>query len=244
MSEHPESKTESRGLLYIATGEKFVDEAVASALTFREHMPAVPIALFTDLPRRAGDGFDHVGVVENPRYGFIDKIAPLKESPFDRTVFLDTDTVAVAPVDDLFELLDRFDIAAAHAPLRERYHLPEACPSSFPELNTGVIAYRKSAAFDRLVDEWLRLYHQLIEPGKRLPPNQPSFREALYASDLRLNVLTPEYNLRTCFSFLVGGKAHVKIVHARGEAAADALAELRQPHRRSEPWVRRREDDE
>jgi len=47
-----------------------------------------------------------------------DKILPLLDSPFNRTVFLDTDTQVCSEFFELFDLLDRFDLAVAHAPWR------------------------------------------------------------------------------------------------------------------------------
>ena len=39
---------EDRGILYFATGAKYVAEAVASAESAKKLMPGVPIALVTD----------------------------------------------------------------------------------------------------------------------------------------------------------------------------------------------------
>jgi hypothetical protein len=65
--------------------------------------------------------------------------------------------------------------------------------------------------------------------------DQPAFREALYTSDLRFAVLTPEYNLRACFPYFLGGNVEVKLIHARGHCLDEALAGLRAPPRRCCP---------
>ena len=49
----------------------------------------------------------------------------------------------------------------------------------------------------------------------------------MYASDLRLTVLTSEYNLRACFPYFLGGDAEVKIIHARGHCLDEAIAHQR-----------------
>jgi hypothetical protein len=43
---------------------------------------------------------------------------------------------------------------------------------------------------------------------------------------MRFAILTPEYNLRTCFPFFIGGNAEVKILHDRGESLREAIATL------------------
>lgn len=215
----------SRGILYVATGERYRDEAAQSAASFKATMPDVPIAIVTDDTASAGRHgcFDVVVEHERPEYSYMDKALPLNASPYDATLFVDTDTYSLAPCYEVFELLDHFELALAHAPLRAHFYFPPSCPASFPELNTGVIAYRKSDGFSSLVDAWIASF-------ERQPPggdDQPAFREALLASRLRFAVLTPEYNLRTCFAYFLGGNAEVKIVHDRGASLRRAIERLR-----------------
>jgi hypothetical protein len=213
------------GILYVATGERYQEETRRSASSFKATMPDVPVAIFTDDPavaRNAGC-FDVVRELTDCQHSYIDKLRPLVQSPFEWTLFLDTDTYSAAPCYELFDLLDRFDLAVAHAPLRAHFHFPPSCPISFPELNTGVIAYRNTRAFQALVANWLAIFEsQPLEYD-----DQPAFREALYASNLRFAVLTAEYNLRACFPYFLGGNAEVKIIHARDHCLDEAIATLR-----------------
>lgn len=213
------------GLVYIATGQKFIAEAERSVASFKALMPDLPAALFKDADSVLSTDarFDTVRLVSQPAYGCIDKIMTLKDSPFERTLFLDTDTHCVAPCQELFELLDRFDYAAAHAPVRTCWE-GARCPRSFPELNTGVILYQNNDRFGELVDSWFGTYQQHLQLAEPPPHDQPAFREAAFRSSARLSVLPPEYNLRTCFSYFIGGNAQVKILHGRGRNLADALA--------------------
>jgi hypothetical protein len=215
----------SRGILYVATGARYRAEAARSASSFKSTMPDIPIALCTDDPDAAGGlgCFDTVVKHADARHSFIDKARPLAASPFERTLFLDTDTHSLSACYEVFDLLDHFDLAVAHAPLRGHFYFPPSCPASFPELNTGVIAYRMSSGFASLVDGWVSSF-ETQPPGA---DDQPAFREALLASRLRFAVLTPEYNLRTCFAYFLGGNADVKIVHDRGASLDRALALLK-----------------
>jgi hypothetical protein len=201
------------GILYIATGRRHLAEMLVSARSVRRHMPNVPIVVYTDQADLPADVFDEIRRIDQPRHSFIDKIAPLCETPFERTIFLDTDTLACAPFFDLFEILDRFDLALAHAPYR--HDRPFVTPNCFAELNTGVLAYRRSSEMIALFQDWLRLYEKEVAATGRMDSDQPAFREALYRSEIQPYVLPTEYNLRTVMPAAVG-RCKVRIIHGRG----------------------------
>ncbi|HZO61948.1 MAG TPA: hypothetical protein VFB35_03105 [Gaiellaceae bacterium] len=205
------------GVLYVACGDRYVEAAAASARSVRAVMPGVPIALGTDGP--APDGFDQVVPVAEPD-GYRAKIRGMLASPFDRTLALDADTYAAADVSEAFGVLDEFDVAAAHAPNRVTLDLDDV-PDSFPELNTGVIAFRRNERVQRLLEAWLEEYDRLA-PQKPPSKDQPSFRRALYRADVRPAVLPPEFNLR----FWMAGfhNQPVRILH--GWADADTYARV------------------
>ena len=50
------SEDAERGIVYIAAGKEFVDEARISAESAKAVMPDVPITLFTDVDADAGGG--------------------------------------------------------------------------------------------------------------------------------------------------------------------------------------------
>jgi hypothetical protein len=213
----------STGVIYIATGKKFIGEACNSAASLKSVMPNVPLTIFCDEQLETAY-FENVIRINAPRYGFLDKITHISLSPYDLTLFLDTDTYVYEDISDLFTLLEEFDIAATHAPYRAVYQVP-GVPDSFPELNTGVILFKKTPQIMRSFSEWQNLYKrdlrkeiQWLHPlGERLfkgdLPDQPTFREALYRSNLRIATLTSEYNCRFNFPGFVHNK--VKILHGR-----------------------------
>src|SRR6476620_9232652 len=99
------------GVLYIAFGRQHRREAAASIASLRRFHPHLPCCLIAesdldDLP-------SNVEVLmreAETKYPLRAKARYLRESPFDRTLVLDTDTTTVRPIDGLFHLLDRFDI--------------------------------------------------------------------------------------------------------------------------------------
>ena len=50
--------------------------------------------------------FDCIELHPEPKFTYRDKIQPLFLSPFEKTLFLDTDTELIGRVDDLFDLLE------------------------------------------------------------------------------------------------------------------------------------------
>jgi len=218
----------STGVLYIATGRRHLDEMLGSARSVRRHLPGVPIVLYTDQGDLPDGVFDEVRRIEQPRHSFIDKIAPLCETPFERTIFLDTDTLVCGPVLDLFEILDRFDLALAQAPYR--HDRPFVTPNCFVEMNTGVLAYRRTPEMIALFRDWLRLYEKEVVETGRMDSDQPAFREALYRSPISFATLPPEYNLRTVMPAAVG-RCAVRIIHGRGPDMAELERWVNASHR-------------
>ena len=135
------------GILYVATGDKFVSEAAESARSLKSHMD-VPVALITDQPEAPGV-FNQLISIENPQYGFGDKVMNIHRSPFEKTVFVDNDTYFADEISEVFDLLDQYQLAAAHSPWRIAHPLPDT-PDAFTEYNTGVIAFRDCPETDLL----------------------------------------------------------------------------------------------
>ena len=156
-----------------------------------------------------------------PTTSWADKPVALSERVIDdqRTLFLDTDTRICGDIGELFEVLDAFELAAAHAPIRLGPHQPAAlstrAPTSFPELNTGVIAYRGTNAMRQLFERWRSLHAETLRSAGPSLGDQATFRVALYESDVRFTVLPPEYNCRFTFPTYLHGP--VRILHGRGD---------------------------
>jgi hypothetical protein len=127
----------------------------------------------------------------------------------------------------LFDILDRFEIAASHASWRfspglnhskttiaTEYYADADAPFSFVDFNTGVVLFRKSERVTEFFLEWKNVYEQQLKNVACYPANdQAAFRIALWKSDLRLYVLPPEYNFRGDFPGFLG--ASLSIIHGR-----------------------------
>ena len=90
--------------------------------------------------------------------GFAGKLCSFPDTPYDHTLFLDTDTLVRKPLDEMFKLLDKFDIAVAPGPMTQKpvddADLLNEIPNTFPELNTGVILYRKTDKMKNFLEKW------------------------------------------------------------------------------------------
>lgn len=194
------------GVLYVATGDEFVEEAKISADTVRKSETDTSIAIVTDQPRNL-DNFDDIIVLSDPSYGFYDKIQGMRQTPYDKTIFLDTDTHVWEDISELFDILEEFDIAATHNQNRDLYtDLSLGVPEAFPEYSSGVVVFDKLVT-NGFFENWSKIY-QDDHPG-----DQPSFRKALYECDLRLATIPREYNLSPRYPSHV--VKSIKIFHGR-----------------------------
>lgn len=183
------------GVILVARGTGYLELACQSAASLRRHEPGLDVDLFTDspLPAAAAGLFARVHPV--PDSGTRDKIACMARSRFDRTLFLDCDTLVLNPLGDLFDLLERFDLAVCHdvrrasALIRQGWQV--RTPYAFPQLNTGVLLWRRGPAMARFLADWGTAY-----AAAGLARDQCSFRDLLWLSDLRFHILPEEFNLR------------------------------------------------
>jgi Nucleotide-diphospho-sugar transferase len=189
----------------------YFEEALYSASSAKRHMPDISITLFTDVDT-SSDIVDTIVHIESPNYDLRDKVQYMKQSPYEYTLFLDTDTYICQPIYELFDMLDRFEIAAVHEGGHQGYPVPDI-PDSFPEFNSGVILFRNIERVHQLFDHWLTKYDSEVWLVRGRHFDQPALREMLYKSDLSLGILTSQYNCR----FIDGGYVvgSVKILHRR-----------------------------
>lgn len=211
------------GILYVAVGSGYLKETSDSFRSLRLVHPDIPVVIFTDRPKEftERDANTQVIFLEDTNGTSHDKIRGISRSPFNKTIFLDTDTIILRSLDDISIILDKYDLAMAFDPIRDDYPQPEI-PDGFATLNSGVMAYRRCEILQKLFSEWLAAFHsQEILPGQTAR-DQPPLRKLLYKSNVRLLTLPDEYNLRVIFPYLVGGNAYPRILHGRGSQLDEA----------------------
>jgi hypothetical protein len=211
--------------MYSAMGRKYIEEAMdaaRSSLRFND----LPHLLFADEevadppPGLAVVRFDPVS-----EYPWVDRIANMRRSPFERTLYLDSDAVVVGEIGHVFEVLDNYDVAAAFSPGHRGLDDP-AVPVAFCEFNCGVIAWRTSERTADFLRDWEATHRAWIEedvlpgapgnptnPSLSWPGDQPAFRRCAWQHGMAVYVLPHEYNLRIGLTSTVVGP--VRIIHGR-----------------------------
>ncbi len=207
------------GILYSATGDRYLAEALSSARSSLR-FNSVPHVIFTDgeasLPAHEEErlSIEKCRASGNP---FADKIGNMARSAFERSIFLDSDTYVAADLTHLFEVLEKFDMAACWAGYRGRRD--REVPAAFYEFNTGVVAWRANALTKSFFADWLDTYEQLTRERPFTPIahasgyEQPAFRRCAWRHDVRIYVLGPEYNYRTRQPGTVIDR--VRVIHGR-----------------------------
>lgn len=223
----PEHRSAGRNcIVFACSGARYAHEAVVAARQVKAVMPEIDILGFAD-----GDGcrvfagsglFAQAFEIPDPARSYIDKAKIDVPAAYDRALFLDTDVHVVQRLDTVFELLERFEIVAAHEPTRFttdaafKTLLDWGAPRGFPECNSGVIGFQNTDRVRAFFAAW-RAKHRELHDGSTPPikVDQPSFRLALWESDLRLYILPPEFNFRHTMPGFVGGYYGVMILHGR-----------------------------
>jgi len=208
------------GIMYSAAGEPFVAEALAAARSSLRYNRA-PHVLFASPVPACGEeeealSFESFEPSDNP---YVDKIANMRRSPFERTIFLDSDTFVVGEIAHMLHLLDHYDIAAALSPGIRVW--PDAeVPTAFYAFNTGVVAWRANGKTADFLAGWQDTYQTWLRedpfPGAGLTrgtADQAAFRRCAWEHDVRIAVLGPEYNYRTIWPQTVVGA--VRVIHGR-----------------------------
>ena len=168
----------NRGVVYCCHGRNgFLLEAINSAKSVRATSPSLKVCLFhgydeSVLKSHDTSIFTDIRKIQFPNdiserfsghmKGFLGKLCAITDSPYEETLFLATDTKILNPIDSMFDLLKKFDMGIAPGPMTQNpvdeKDLLNEIPDTFPEVNTGVILYRKTPKMIRFLEEWKTTY--------------------------------------------------------------------------------------
>ncbi len=190
--------TTSKGVIYIAINKPWTKEAIYSAKSVKKYCKGVSTTLFTNCMVES-KYIDNVKIYESLT-GKRFKFDYLDKSPYDYSLYLDSDTEIRYDISELFTILDKFDIALRHNMARAsgitinlgKKH--SGIPYSFPGFNGGVILFRKTEKVEKFIKLWRELYYKYKKEFGETK-DQPSLRVALWESDLKIYSLPLEYNL-------------------------------------------------
>lgn len=191
------------GVIYIATGkELFLKEAKISAKSVRKYNKDIGISIFVDEKNKFEDNenlFDSIHFVENPEFGFGDKIYAMINTPYHKTIYLDCDTIVAGDITEIFNMLDEYDVAASNPPFKNTNYKPDS-------FQAGIVFYKMSEVVKKFLNSWNDNYDRINDGN-----DQPSFRRMILQLPISLFIFPPNYNFRSPFASYVNGV--VKIFH-------------------------------
>ncbi|NEP26396.1 FkbM family methyltransferase [Moorena sp. SIO3I6] len=156
------------GVIFLAIGEKFKQEFLNAYKFFNKSNPTIPISLFTDCAMGELDGCTVYPLNENKNPHKL-KVDILKNSPYQKTLFLDTDTLVVADISEIFSLLDDCDLCIAREPNVDYSKHPYKFIGykSHKYINTGVFAFKKCEFITKMIDGWITMISQRNDSDMR-----------------------------------------------------------------------------
>lgn len=208
------------GIIFAATGDLYLKNAIRAADSVRRFHPDLPIHLFTDLAGEESIGksqtnpFTSISLIPNPHRR--SKIECMANSPFEHTLYLDTDVKLAGEISHLFKVLEKYDIALCHEHRRSQAKMAVSwqieLPNSFPQFNSGVVLFKKNPVTDAFFRQWAENYQ-----AAGIKQDQVTLRELLWTSEVKFFVLPPEYNIRYLKYALIWSPLEVipRIYHLR-----------------------------
>jgi hypothetical protein len=217
----------TRGVIVFNCGHKCLVRMIVFLRSLRKHYQG-PVTVFLEGPHEQNlvdsvrDTFK-VDVVYRPvspskSHALLRKIEICKDSPYNLSIVLDTDTIVVGDFTELFEAAKGHDLAICHfagwdssggtisrrikgyAPLKPEYI--DAAVKYGPAINCGVFAWRKDTP---IFDEWL----PIADWGDTVIPDGPNKKDRMYIADeVACQLLLPRYDVN-----VIGTRCNVSVLH-------------------------------
>ncbi len=223
----------NKAIIWIASGKKYINEAIISAKSAMKHNPDITRILCTPSSNEidkpfVDDPFSSIMLLPERQHDlwFLDCTSYLLDVigkiPADKVLLLDTDTYVCDDLSDYFTILDRFDIVGTHAPGRETAPSIYNVPASFPELHIGGLAFNQNITIRRVFESWFKLFKEKQDIYKE--NDQAPLRDTLWFGDVDIYAMPPEFCFRFPFGGLVRGK--VKVLHGRSRMPYKQIEEM------------------
>ena len=151
--------TMNQGIIICAGGKSmYIEEARFAASSIKSHMPKIPIALFTDQEGYARDvsSITFFNLTITIIHKSL-KMHGMLNTPFERTLYLDSDTLTKGDFSELFQFLDFYDIGVTH---RVKCQWPPNATPIFLDyvdhdcIQGGFLLFKKSDAARAFIKDW------------------------------------------------------------------------------------------
>ena len=198
----------SSGLVYIVYGKDYAKLSAAAIRYSRRHTN-LPIHVVTNVPTNPWEGLKGVSVKFFPRGQAENRRAKLqmnKLTPFDKTLYMDCDSVVRNPgIERAFELLDDADMVLNALMLFDT-KVPEVYKKCMLKVggtlpmmcyNGGIIGWKTCDSVDKLFSEWLCMFDQFGH-GREMPPLNCALQKGLVKiCPLPSGFFAPDGNIKT-----------------------------------------------
>jgi hypothetical protein len=203
---------ESKGVIFFNRGEKMIVRAIVALYSLRKHYDGeITFFLEDPYPKEFENvcKFFNVNVVINETNHEVKTLTrknqTLLNSPYDKTLWLDSDTVTVGPVDEMFDYLDEYNVAIPHFAgwvstgrtiskrikqyegIADQKHIDKALEKN-PAINTGIFSYKKC----QFLKEWVELSEKA--DGKFFISDEIAF-QVLYPSYPDVKIAPMKFNV-------------------------------------------------
>ncbi|WP_010255503.1 hypothetical protein [Treponema primitia] len=181
-----------KGLLTIAIGKKYITQAKYLAYSCMLHTPHTVRAVITDNPTLLSGYYD-ILIPYNPEYGdpFAAKTMLHRYTPFEKTLYLDADSLVMTGIDSYWEVLEDRSFAYTGELIKngEWYFDIEKIMDKLslpwiPKLNSGMLLFdtgEKSKAVFDTANDYMQNHDELAVPffREKMLPDEPYFAIAL-----------------------------------------------------------------
>lgn len=222
----------NEGILYLACGFTYYEQALYSVKSLRRHMPDINVTLACDYdyasndPRSIVNGrpcFDQfIHIDHDSERPYRSKSRIMSRSPYEKTIYLDCDTVVLDNFSEIFKCLDIFDCGASlnvhRGPVYKYGDIQ--CLATF---NSSTFAYRKSDVMGRVFADFQEQFDAAASENPRVG-DQEILSYCIIRNGAKFWVLPEEYN----FHLMHMGRAFrgIKIATSHEQSAKDAAAAL------------------
>ncbi len=180
--------------VYTKNGEdsKYTEECKKSIQSLKDCVPDASISVYTNASMA---GLKNVNVIydENIVQAHIAKAYALLNSPYDKTVFIDTDIlVHSVGLNAIFDVLTD-DIPFAATPVNynpEDFLKPRS-------INTGLLGVKQTKYTKKILNRWINLFHDWFNK-KGVILDQVSFKKIMDQDFRRVHLLPPWFHFRPC----------------------------------------------
>ena len=180
----------TRGFVTLATGdEKYYRYAKNLLYSYRLHNVSLPFAILCDRENEYTKEFDKVVVLENTTATYSDKFRVLVDSPYDETVFIESDCLVYHNLEEMFRLLSSGDDFTAFGvnddDIKVWFSKPEQLKEKYGGLFSSIPVFNPGYFFVRKSELTQKIYRDTKEVSDWLIQNRPDDGKiALFCNDM------------------------------------------------------------